>query len=224
MFEHGAQQGYLGTGAQVGVSTSCLIPLWPQTPPKTHTCPVGPPGLLPALLLPPLTFPASLGRVGRAVDEDGPGQALHWRLSATRRAGEVHGDLQGPEGELRGPPSTTPCCGPVQQAACTVSPPAAGTCNGLGPPLAHRRRWALLLQKASVYDRRHLCRELANSSSAATLETFPGTSGKFCFQWSQLSAVYRQSVSQAEAPADWALQNESLHPSRAAIRLVRTDS
>lgn len=51
-----------------------------------------------------------------------------------------------------------------------------------------------------------------NSSSVAALETLPRALGKFCFQWSQLSADYRQGISQADTPMYWALQNENIPP------------
>lgn len=79
-------------------------------------------------------------------------------------------------------------------------------------PLAHKRGRTLLPRVAPAYDRCHLCRELANSISTAALETFAGALGKFCFQWSQLNAVYRQSISQADAPMCWALQSEIVLP------------
>lgn len=78
-----------------------------------------------------------------------------------------------------GPQAPVPAVGlsSMQPAQCSqpflLPPYVAGACSGLRAPLAHRRSWALLPQETSAYDRCHLYRELANSSSAATLETFP---------------------------------------------------
>lgn len=148
-------------------------------------------------LLLPLTFTPSLGRMGGAADKDGPGQTLHRGLPATGRAGEVHGDLQGPEGN--------------GEQLGLQPPPGAGTCGALRPP-GSQGTLSPLPGEASTCDRCHLCRTLANSSSVATLETLPRTLGKFCFQWSQLSADYRQGISQADTPTYWALQNENIPP------------
>lgn len=41
-----------------------------------------------------------LGRVGWAADPDGQREAFHWRLPSTRRAGKIHGDIQGSEGKI----------------------------------------------------------------------------------------------------------------------------
>ena len=80
--------------------------------------------------------------MGGAADEDGPGQTLHRGLPATGRAGEVHGDLQGPEGNWEEP---------------GLQPPAgADTCGALGPP-GSRGKFSPLPGAASAGDRGHLC-------------------------------------------------------------------